>query len=100
MTTIKPLFIPLRMKYFLKFWMGQKKTEYRPYGKRWNEKTCYPGRAVTLSGGYGKRHRMQGKVVKAEIVEPSADFIEIYGPGVPCYGIEIAVDEPQSPAAI
>lgn len=34
---LKPLFIPLRAKYFLAFQDGKKTTEYREYGPRWNE---------------------------------------------------------------
>jgi hypothetical protein len=63
MTTMKPLFIPLLMRWFDAFKNGSKVTEYRTYGPRWNERTCIIGRAVVLSGGYGKKHRLRGEVV-------------------------------------
>ena len=59
----KPLFIPLRTEYFDAFCDGSKDTEFRPYGPRWNESTCWLGRPVTLSKGYGKKHRRTGRIV-------------------------------------
>jgi hypothetical protein len=56
------LFIPLKREYFAAFSMGDKNTEYRRYGARWNEKTCRVGRAVTISLGYGKGMRLHGWV--------------------------------------
>lgn len=61
-----PLFIPLKREYFEAFERGDKKHEYRPYGVRWNEKTCPVGRRVTLSLGYGRQRRLNGKVVSFE----------------------------------
>lgn len=46
------MFIPLKKKYFEQFARGEKKHEFRLYGKRWNERVCRPGRDVTLSCGY------------------------------------------------
>jgi len=69
----KPLFIPLKKKYYQAFKKGTKTVEYRKYGKRWNEKTCFVGRDVTLSLGYGKKDRMTGKVTKFEIVGLNAN---------------------------
>jgi len=63
------LFIPLNGEHFDAFERGEKHTEYRLYGSRWNERTCQLGRAVTLSRGYGKRRRLQG-VVTSFRVEP------------------------------
>ena len=60
--TMKPLFIPLKTEYFNSFVAGTKDYEIRKYGPRWNEKTCAEGRPVTLSKGYGKGHRLSGKV--------------------------------------
>ena len=60
--SIKPLFIPLKTKYYEAFEQGRKDEEYRLYGSRWNEKTCYIGRAVTLSKGYGKQNRLKGTI--------------------------------------
>lgn len=50
--TEKPLFIPLRTEYFRQFESGEKTTEYRAYGPRWNEDTCRIGRLATISHGY------------------------------------------------
>jgi hypothetical protein len=60
------LFIPLKREYFEAFASGTKQTEFRPYGPRWNEKTCYIGRRVLLSLGYGKQRRLTGKVARFE----------------------------------
>ena len=59
---MKDLFIPLKTEHFLDFKRGIKTFELRPYGARWNEKTCYVGRGVTLSKGYGKHNRLYGVV--------------------------------------
>lgn len=60
--TERPLFIPLKREYFRAFENRTKTVEYRLYGPRWNERTCRTGRAVTLSLGYGKRHRLSGRI--------------------------------------
>ena len=62
----KPLFIPLKTKWFDAFVSGQKADELRAYGPRWNERTCRVGRAVTLSRGYGKQQRLGGHVASFE----------------------------------
>jgi hypothetical protein len=59
----KPLFIPLKAKFFDAFARGEKTVEYRLRGPRWNAETCAIGRAVVLSRGYGKKHRLTGKIV-------------------------------------
>lgn len=59
-----PLFIPLKREYFDAFLKGEKTEEYRPYGPRWNERTCPPGRHVTLSCGYGKKRRLPGLITE------------------------------------
>ena len=61
---MKPIFIPLKTEYFEAFADGNKREELRRYGPRWNERTCAVGRAVVLSKGYGKRHRMVGRIWK------------------------------------
>ncbi len=58
----KPLFIPMKAEYFWDFNDGSKTNEYRLDGPRWNAHTCSPGRAVTLSLGYGKEKRLRGRV--------------------------------------
>lgn len=55
---MKALFIPLKREWFAAFESGDKTTEWRAYGKRWNERTCPIGRLATVSLGYsGKRLR-------------------------------------------
>ncbi len=85
----KPLFIPLKGIYYDAFEAGVKTVEYRAYGPRWNERTCYPGRKAILSRGYGKQRRMQLTVVRATIIAPSEDFIKIYGDGKQCLAIQL-----------
>jgi len=63
---IKPLFIPLKTEFYNAFVEGHKRTEYRRYGKRWNENTCMIGRQVVISKGYGKGHRYRGVIVEFE----------------------------------
>ena len=60
---MKPLFIALKTEYFEAFKAGTKDTEYRPYGPRWNERTCPIGRPVVLSKGYGKAHRLTSYII-------------------------------------
>lgn len=61
---MKPLFVPLKTEYFEAFRSGAKRDELRLYGARWNERTCFPGRAVTLSKGYGKHARLYGRILR------------------------------------
>jgi len=61
-TTMKPLFIPLKSEFYDGFLSGDKRSELRLYGPRWNERTCPAGRAVILSKGYGKRNRITGVI--------------------------------------
>ena len=63
MVASSPLFIPLKRKYFEAFQRGEKTTEFRPLGPRWNERTCAIGRPVVLSLGYGKAHRLSGVII-------------------------------------
>lgn len=58
----KPLFIPLKTVWFRMFQSGEKDTEYRAYGPRWNERTCRIGRRVVVSHGYGKHERLNKTV--------------------------------------
>ena len=60
---MKPLFVPLRSEPYDQFAAGAKSAELRLYGPRWNEQTCWPGRTVILSRGYGRHHRMRTAVV-------------------------------------
>ncbi len=58
----KPLFIPLKREHFEAFERGDKDIEYRLPKGRWNERTCHPGRRVTLSLGYGNAKRLAGTI--------------------------------------
>lgn len=64
----KNLFIPLKTEYYNAFLNGNKDAEYRLYGKRWNEKTCYRNRPVILSKGYGKANRLKASILDTELV--------------------------------
>lgn len=66
-----PLFVPLARKYFEQFQSREKSSEWRQYGPRWNETTCRPGRAVTLSCGYSGV-KLHGHIVGTQ-VHPLAD---------------------------
>ncbi|QDV86952.1 hypothetical protein [Planctomycetes bacterium TBK1r] len=86
------LFIPLKTEYYDAFCDGSKTVEYRKHGKRWNEQTCRVGRRVTLSKGYGKKHRRTGVIVSFQRRwMRSKDWIACYGePGTAaCIGIRL-----------
>lgn len=93
----KPLFIPLKAKFFDAFDSGEKTTEYRRFGGPWNLKTCRPGRAVTLSRGYGKQRRIAGRIKAARLVFDPVKNVpawrEVYGDDGAgcCLAIEIEV---------
>lgn len=76
------LFIPLKRCYFEQFKSGQKDTEFRVHGKRWNMRTCAIGRPVTLSLGYGKHDRLDGVIVDVWLdsgpIRP-AGWVDCYG---------------------
>lgn len=90
MTDEKPLFIPLRTEWFRKFEDGSKRTEYRIYGPRWNERTCRIGRKATVSHGYsGKRlHGVVESFKTISIVDAPAGARAIY----PDAGILAAIE--------
>lgn len=67
------LFLPLVGWAFDAFESGEKKTEFRVYGPRWNERTCAVGRLVVLSRGYGKGHRLLGKVTSFQALDAPPD---------------------------
>lgn len=92
LTNQKPLFVPLKTEYYEAFECGDKTIEYRAYGPRWNERTCWVGRPVTISCGYGKKRRLRGEVQMAEKCPPSPAFKTIYGEGKECFGILIKLD--------
>jgi len=78
---IKPLFVPLKTQYYEEFVSGNKDTEYRKYGRGWNEKTCRIGREVVISNGYGKYRRSRGIIRSFKIVDSSTipSAREVYG---------------------
>lgn len=83
---MKPLFVPLNTEYYNAFADGSKREELRRYGPRWNEKTCPVGRAVVLSKGYRKAHRMTGEIWKFKRQHGStfgstyqAAILDVYG---------------------
>lgn len=63
---MKPLFLPLYREHFDAFASGQKRHEYRRYGARWNEQTCWIGCPVILSYGYGRQARLQAVILSFE----------------------------------
>ena len=91
----KALFIPLKKCYFDAFASGRKTVEYRKAGKRWNLKTCTPGREVILSCGYGKQKRLAGRIqevfIETDPDEFDPDFISIYGKNANQLSIHINV---------
>lgn len=85
-TLLSSLFIPLRREYYEAFATGSKTEELRLYGPRWNERTCAPGRTVTLSKGYGKRNRLTGRIWKFKKQHGTA-FGNTYKAAIQaCYG--------------
>ena len=87
------LFIPLKREFFEGFAARLKRCEYRKYGPRWNERTCFVGRPVVLSLGYGKQNRIEGvieEVLKVVRVDRVPGWETCYGnhPG-PAMGIRI-----------
>jgi hypothetical protein len=81
---IKPLFIPLRADFFDAFARGEKTCEYRRRGPRWNASTCFVGRRVVLSRGYGKHRRLTGTITGFcydTIPSKLPGWVERYGTG-------------------
>lgn len=96
-----PLFIPLKREYFEAFERGEKTTEFRPNGPRWNARTCFVGRPVVLSLGYGRARRITGRVVRFEVSrEPlkTPAWLQCYGHRTgDCACIQIEIDRPPAP---
>jgi hypothetical protein len=61
-----PLFVPLRAEYFRAFAEGSKTVEWRKFGPRFNDKTLYRGRSITLSNGYSGA-RLYGRITALEL---------------------------------
>lgn len=64
-----PLFLPLIGAEYDAFKSGEKTEESRRYGRRWNEKICYPGREVMISYGFCKVRRMLGVIKSVKRVQ-------------------------------
>lgn len=96
----KPIFIPLKREFFEAFRRGEKDEEFRLEGPRWNARTCFVGRQVVLSLGYGKRERLAGLVVGYSArKEPTQTDVwrECYGDrGGLAACIRIKIDSPKS----
>jgi hypothetical protein len=60
-----PLYVPLKAEYFRAFVEGRKTVEWRKHGPRYNERTLYVGRKITLSNGYNGA-RLYGSIVRLE----------------------------------
>ena len=69
--TTRPLFVPLKTRYFRAFESGVKTIEYRKAGPRWNERTCSIGRPAILSHGYSGA-RLYACVASVQRVPASA----------------------------
>lgn len=67
MNSTKPLFVPLKTRYFRAFAAGTKTVEYRRWGARWNDASCFVGRPVVLSHGYSGA-RLTARVVRVRRV--------------------------------
>jgi hypothetical protein len=93
----KPLFLALKTTYFRAFLAGTKTTEFRVYGKRWNERTCFPGRRVTISLGYRVGNRRTGRIVSfrtSQEATQTPEWIDCYGTATGIAAcIEITLDE-------
>lgn len=68
--TVKPLFVPLKSRYFRAFESGVKTVEYRRCGRGWNERTCWIGRPVTLSHGYSGA-RLTARINSVRVIAAS-----------------------------
>lgn len=72
---MKPLFFPLKKIFFQEFKNGNKKFEYRGYGKMWNEHRCKVGRECFISCGYSG-DRIKGIITSVDIIPINASPIE------------------------
>lgn len=75
-----PLFVPLRAEHFRAFAAGTKTIEWRKFGKRFNDRTLWLKRPVTLSNGYSG-DRLFGKIILLQFApaeEVGPDALAIY----------------------
>jgi hypothetical protein len=82
----RPLFVPLKRKYFDAFERGEKMIEYRRAGPRWNRGVCTVGRPVVLSLGYSRGRRLHGRVVAYDERPASALPLSTREAFADCYG--------------
>lgn len=89
---MKPLFVPLKTRWFRDFQEGRKRVEYRRYGPGWNERTCVVGRPVTLSHGYSGA-RLHGIITRFRVVDSSTvpAAAELYGKNVRLAAISVQI---------
>ena len=77
---MKPYFLVIELQYFRLIESGVQTCEIRPNNHRgWNTKNIYEGREVTISGGYGKQHRMLKRIAHGDIISDLSAF------GVPAW---------------
>ena len=82
----KPLFVVVFGKIFEKKFRNAtgEVEEFRPYGYRgWTRENCRIGRRVTVSAGYGKKHRITGVITgfrtESDPVANCPDWTTCYG---------------------
>lgn len=90
-TNTKPLFVPLKTEWFRAFENGTKTTEYRLYGPRWNERTIFTGRPVTLSHGYSGA-RIKAKVKGLRKIKNT--ITSLYPKGATLAAIDLCLSMP------
>ena len=91
--TSNPLFIPLKTQHYNGFKYGLKTHEMRHSSKRWNRRTCFPGRQVVLSKGYGNYDRLHGEIVSVDMFPAHRLSEDEYQDFIDCYGEPDGLDE-------
>lgn len=92
-----PLFIPLKAIWFDAFARGERKEEWRRYGGRWTERTCYRGRRVNLVRGYsGDRLSAVIHYVTVREATEAQEAADIFGPEAKCLVLTLADIRPVS----
>lgn len=92
---LKPVFLPLKRKYWEQFRDGESSVEYRKLGHRWREKAFPSGRGVILSCGYSGP-RLLARVRSCSVVNSSnidggdgLSVVELYGANVLVLAIKL-----------
>lgn len=73
---VKPLFLPLKGLYFDLFADGRKTWELRQQVGGWNTNQLYTARGLTLSYGYGTKHRIPSLVGDVKTAASIDEMIE------------------------